>query len=184
MPLFLSLLLQLLPSLKLSLPLDILLLLLLHFHDPVVHLHEEVRELGIDLVDHVTEVSGSFIVDALEEHDSLEVLREVLHLGLWQLPLEDLNDILLVGILDLLSQVDDLLLDVDESLHIAPHLRDPQRVNAHDLPTDSLDLDVALVRDFVYKVSNGQLGTLRQDVKDVLALHEARGLYRTHNRLL
>lgn len=164
LPLLFSLLLQLLSPLQLPLPLDFLLLLLLHFHDPIVHLHQEVGKLGVNFVDHIAEVGGSLVVDAFEEHDCLEVLREILHLRLRQFPLQDLDDVFLVGVLDLLSQVDHFLFDVDESLHVASHLGDPQRVDAHDFPADRLDFYIALVSDLVDEVPDGQLGTLRQDI--------------------
>ena len=82
-----SLFLQLLPALDLALTFDFLLFLFLHFHDAIVHLDQQVRQLGIDLVDQVGKVSGCLVVNVLEEHHCVEIFRKVLHLALRQLPI-------------------------------------------------------------------------------------------------
>jgi hypothetical protein len=140
-----------------------------------------VRQLGVDLVHQVAEVSRRLVVDVLEEHHRVEVLREVLHLPLGEFPLQDLDDLLLLRRLDLLGEVDDLLLDIDESLHIFSDLGDADGVAADDLSADGLDLDVGLVGDLINKVADGQFGALGEDVEDMARFDVTGGTDGTHD---
>lgn len=36
------------------------------------------RQFAVDFVDQIAEISGSFVIDVLEEHDSIEILWEIL----------------------------------------------------------------------------------------------------------
>ena len=167
-----ALVLQLLAPLDLPLPLHLFLLLLLHFHDPVVHFDQQVRELGVDFVYQVGEVGCCFVVDVFEEHHRLEVLGEVLHLAFRQLSLQDFDDVFFLRGLDLFGQIDDLLLRVDEGSHVPAYFADSQRIHVDNFSADGLDLDVGFVGDFVDEVSDGQLGALGKDVQNVLAFYE------------
>ena len=113
------------------------------------------RQLRVDLVYHVAEVGRSLVVDVLEEHDRVEILGEVLHLALGELSLQYLDDIFLLGGLDLLCEVNHLFFDIDEPLHVLAHLGDFQGVDADDFRADGLDLDVGLVGDLVDEVPDG-----------------------------
>lgn len=80
-----------------------------------------------------------------------------MHLIIWQFSLQDLDDLLLFGRLDLLRQVDDFLFDVDESPDISPHSRHSHQVLAHNLVADGLDLNVGLGGDLVDEIADGEL---------------------------
>jgi hypothetical protein len=143
-----------------------------------------VGEFGVDFVDEVAEVGGCLIIDVFEEHDCFEVLCKILDLIVWHFPLEYFDDILLFCVFDFFCQVDNFFLDIDKSLNVFANLAHLHVVTAHDLLADLLDFYVGLVRYLVDEVPDGQLGALRKDVQDVLALHETASLYRPHYRHL
>lgn len=119
------------------------------------------RKLRVDLVDEVGEVGGCFVIDILEEHHSFEILREILDLAIRQFSLQYFYDIFFLRWLDLFSQVDDLLLDVDEPPHISSYLTYSQRIKINNLPTDSLNLNIRFIGNLIYKISYGKFRTLR-----------------------
>jgi hypothetical protein len=92
LPLFL----QFLPALQLPLPLNFFLLFLLHLHDPGVHLDKQMRELTVNFVNKVAEISGSLVVNPLEKHNCIEVLGEILGFVVREFTLEDLHNFLLL----------------------------------------------------------------------------------------
>ena len=119
------------------------------------------RKLWVDLVDEVGEVGGCFVIDILEKHHSFEILWEILDLTIWQFSLQYFYDIFFLCRLDLLSQVDNLLLDVDEPTHISAYLTHPQRIKINNLPTDSFNLNIRFISNLINKISYGKFRTLR-----------------------
>ena len=85
-----------------SLPLLLLLVLLLDDSDALVEFGQQVRQLGVDLVDEVAEVDVGFVVDSLEEHNRGEVFLEVLQFVARQFPLQNVDDDLLLRGFDFL----------------------------------------------------------------------------------
>lgn len=99
----LSLFLKLFSLLNLSLSFQFLLLLFLNLHDSVIHFNQKMWKLRIDFVHKIWEICGRFVINVLEKHYCWEIFRKVLNLVWRELSLKNVNDLLLLSCLNLLS---------------------------------------------------------------------------------
>lgn len=154
----------------LLLPLFLLLVLLLDDGDALVEFGQQMGQFGVDLVGEVGEIGLRLVVDALEEHHRGEIFLEVLDLVPGHFPLQNVDDVLLLGGLDFLGQLDHLVLERNDCVDVPTHLLHSVRVQLDDESADDVDLGVGADGDLVDEVSDGQLSTLGEDVHDVATL--------------
>jgi hypothetical protein len=81
--------------------------------------------------------------------------------------LKDLNDIFFLAGSHLISQLNHFLLKNDDLVDVIPELLGLLGVSLNEVCTDNIDLVIGSDGDFINKISDGEFGTLRQDVPDM-----------------
>lgn len=181
---FLALDFPLLGLLNLNLALFLLLLLPLDDSDPFVEFGEEMGQLCVNFVSEVAEVDAGLVVDSLEEHYRGKILLKVLDFTLFDFPLQNVDDSLLLGSHDLFGQLGDLFLEFDDAVYVPAQILHLDRVDLDDFCADDFDLVVGALGDLIDEIADGQFCALGEDILDVPALDEGHALYHIDDAVL
>jgi len=182
--LLLSLLLSDFLSFFLFFSLDSLLFVSLKPGDMLVELGEQMRELGVNFVDEVCEISACFVVNTFEKENRSEILFKILELVPRQLWLQNRQNVLFLTAFNLFGQVDHTIFDGHDTLDIFLDLTKPNWIHINDLSTNELYLDIRSSCDLINKIPDSKFCTLTQNILNMSAFDKIHTIYRRDNTFL